>query len=1080
MSHHSKRDSVAMGTTMSTRTFDEDDNTADIEFTAAFPAPRHGLGIGPGTAAGLRNARPRRRRAAADVVGFAIHEDQPAAGAGDGAGAGALMKAVRRNAGVSPAAHTTTRTGSMATASAIAQPPQRPKRNVNLAGTVPVASASTWKGAPASTHHAHEAIYQHDVSEKANIRMDATSRRLSQAPRRPVVKAEGARVVARASPLREETISVPTVDVTVPKPTAARRGTIYIPSEDTTMPSMYMGMFSPIKDLDVAKASMSAIAEDVEITGIAAQMLAKKQRDGRKSVSTRSPKRGALQVSSRNLQDSAVAEDRWGQGGGKENVPPGRAEVGDEKVKLTKGTSMVDARSTGGETAPRRPQLQATRVSRLYEYTASARTKANDRKIDQRTTAKPSWNAGPRLKTSQPVPVRTQPPEPRSNSVTTQSDETQTRKPSMPNRFVMPRLGLQQRIREIYPVLSDDLADLSMYEDNWLNHQEIAITQLINNLFGASTTVQSPMDSEMLRIRLLARYGGAENALLYKRLQGALLYGSLCVPSEILKGEGRLSSDLGRRKAYTDLWLDTYDLSCLQSAVEVVVGRHCTKSRSSSSSRRSSDGRSVSRRALQAFIETFMIKNEDGTPDEACADRAAWSYQRTLLRSLMLIKLLDSTKALHQRLFGACLFQPSSQYKSSASVVRALFQVLNPSAGDPIRALSHLAYTVSHSQYPLEEYSYQIENIAVDLRDGVRLTRLVELLLYPSASNSLEHMGDAESSTTVVLPDGELLLLTDEQCDWPLSQHLKFPCHGRATKLYNAQIALSALHSVKGVAALVQDISAEDIVDGYREKTVKLLWGLTSKWGLSSLIDWEDVQREIKRLCRMGNSSQDNDFYDMVEEEEGYARHKVLLKSWAQAIASKKSIPVKNLTTSFADGRVFEAIVDEYEGYAAGKDKDKDSSTQSRPLSARLRGLGCSEQFAMLFSLTSPESPNRTHLFDRDFVLAALAFLCSRLLGPTKGVRSAVTIQKAWRSYWARVLDGRKVMVKALAEGCAQSVQDRGWRRMAEAGSSAPSMDLANDHGVAQRRDQAESGSNAKAGIASPAETEEEDIWLNI
>jgi abnormal spindle-like microcephaly-associated protein len=1033
----------------------DEEDTANIEFTAAFPR----LG------AGLRNAKPRRRRAADGVgLGFAIHEDK--VGAGAGAGAGALMKAVRRN-GIAEAG---AGFGAGATASAIAQPPQRPKRGVNFA-------------APAGAVSAGEAVQQNS-SAKASTSMDCTSRRLSQAPRRPVVKAENAHlVVAPLSPLPEQTFAVPTVDATtVLKPTAARRGTIYIPSEDTTMPSMYMGMFSPIKDLDAVKVgSMSAIAEDVEVTGIAAQMLAKKKRCGRKSMVAMSPKRGPLQLSSRNLQDSAVAEDRWGQGDGKENVPPGRAEVDDKKRNPGKRISVVEAQA-----ARVQPQLQATRVSRLYESTASAKTKAIDKKTGQRTSAKPSWNAGPRLNTSQPVPVRTEPPGIRSDSVATHEYEVQATKPSIPTRFVMPRLGLQQRIREIYPVLSDDLADISMYEDSWLHHQEIAITQLINNLFGASTAVQSPIESEMLTVRLLERYGHAENAILYKRLQGALLYGTLCVPSEILKGAARLRTDLGKRKAYMDLWLETYDLSCLQSAVEVVVGRQCTKSRSSFSSRRSSDGQSVSRRALQGFIETFMIRNEDGTPEEPSADHAAWSYQRTLLRSLMLIKLLDSTKGPQGRVFSGCLFQPSSQYKSSVSVVKALFQLLNPSAGDPIRALSHVAYTVSHSQYPLEEYSYRIENIAVDLRDGVRLTRLVELLLYPSASTSLNHVNDADSTTTVVLPGGEQLLLTDGERDWPLSQHLKLPCHGRATKLYNAQVALSALHGVKGMATLVRDIRAEDIVDGYREKTVKLLWGLTSKWGLGGLIDWDDVQREIKRLCRIGNSSRDNDYYDLVEEgDDGYARHKVLLKSWAQAIASKKGIPVRNLTTSFADGRVFEAIVHEYEGYVASKD---DSSAQNRTLSTRLRGLGCSEQFAMLFS-TAPGSPNRTHLFDRDFVLAALAFLCSRLLGPTKGIRAAVTIQKAWRSYWARVLDARKVLTKAIAEDCAQSIRDR-QRRIAEAtdgprtgppAPAPPTSDMGQARVAAPGRDQNRAGlGSIDAGPAFPAMTDEEDIWLNI
>lgn len=46
----------------------------------------------------------------------------------------------------------------------------------------------------------------------------------------------------------------------------------------------------------------------------------------------------------------------------------------------------------------------------------------------------------------------------------------------------------------------------------------------------------------------------------------------------------------------------------------------------------------------------------------------------------------------------------------------------------------HVFYNVCHVQIPLREYDYKINNVATDLRDGVRLTRLVELLLYPSVA----------------------------------------------------------------------------------------------------------------------------------------------------------------------------------------------------------------------------------------------------------------------------------------------------------------------------------------------------------
>jgi abnormal spindle-like microcephaly-associated protein len=279
--------------------------------------------------------------------------------------------------------------------------------------------------------------------------------------------------------------------------------------------------------------------------------------------------------------------------------------------------------------------------------------------------------------------------------------------------------------------------------------------------------------------------------------------------------------------------------------------------------------------------------------------------------------------------------------------------------------LNHLDCQVKYKQHPLQEYDYQIKNLAVDLRDGILLTRLVELLLYPSTSFLPTQQHKPDSTDTVATPTGEDLALPPGERDWPLSQHLKFPCVGRVTKVFNVQIALGALAGVRGVGFIAQDIRAEDIVDGYREKTVALLWGLVGKWGLTGLVDWDDVRKEIVRLkrktaYRMGERQKDRRSHsEEVEEDfdEGYERYSFLLKQWASCLAGLKGLQLDNLTTSFADGRIFESIVAEYERYICVSKcvepisaKASDEGTPSgRPetvnLATRLRALGCSAQF---------------------------------------------------------------------------------------------------------------------------------------
>lgn len=964
-----------------------DDTTSNIDFTAAFGGS-------------LRNTRPRRRQNVVatardrNTLGFQIHED-----------AELLPNGARKKPALAQPAKRAIET----------RPTHAPAHDVSFA---------------LRDENQEECLPQ--VPDNSNRRFSQTQTRYAPrqadissrlgGPRRPAIKPE------RPLVSLPENSSIMLTSTPVLKP--PRRGTIYIPNEDTTMPSMYMGIFSPIKDINAGLVSGPEEAE-MEITDIAAQMA--KKRMARRSMMATSPKRAPLHLLQKNIQESATVDDRVGQGGGKENVPPGHSAAGDKifgRHVLTSNKQPFDDELRYGNAHIN--DNREKKVLSLHEPPASSTGRIVEKKSSQNASIKPTWNSGPRTRTSHPIELKKTIS--KSNENAKAQDQVRLKKPTVPTRFVVPSVKTEL-LTEAYPILTEDLTAPSMYEDNWLSYQEISITQLVNNLFGASCAKSSSLEDGMLRIRLVEKYGEPGNVMLYKRLQAALLFGALSVPTDILKGAGQWSSDIGRRKAFTNLWLETYDLHCLQSALEVVVGRQCRVS----PARRSSVNGAI-REALQRFIDTFLIRNEDGCPEQQGTDRAAWSYQRTILRSLMLIKVLDITKTTASQLVSGCLFQSSSSHKNSVCVVKALFQQLNPSAGDPIRALSHIGYRVTHSQYPLEEYENRIQNLAVDLRDGVRLTRLVELLLYPSASRSLDYTHDPNSTTTVLLPTGESLSLTEGEADWPLSQHLKLPCIGRATKLYNVQIALSALQDVRGMAAVVQDVKAEDVVDGYREKTVKLLWGLTSKWGLGGLVDWDDVEREIKRLCRTAsNNNKKNshiDFYDALhDEEDGPVRYHMLLKSWAQAIASKNGLAVTNLTTSFADKQVFEAIVDEYEGFFVNSADAVSSMRRRPPLGERLRGLGCSEQFAGLFAgsgTTADTSRQCGHvvIFDRDFVVAALAFLCSRLLGPTKGSRAAVTIQRAWRRHWAQVLKARKCRLKMMAEGCAEAARTRRRRQV--------------------------------------------------
>ena len=604
-------------------------------------------------------------------------------------------------------------------------------------------------------------------------------------------------------------VSIDGSDATIERP--ARRGTLYIPPEDTTMPTVWMGVFSPIKDVGIGDEN-SVDGASTDLTGIAAQMVLK--RGPRQSSIMAAPQRAPLGRSSRPPQETTITEDIPGRLTGKENLPPGHESTGNKKAKKK---ILGDSSQKPGQTS-RKPAFDTIKKPKPCSYgleTMSSKGSCSPQPTRTRELYKLQTQVGSivaehdvnsvfarlRLNAVEKEVMRIS----RSNEALKSSPRflSADRFEKHSAKIMVPKVA-KPLLDQKYPVLFEDIQSLSLYENNWLDHKEIAVTQRMNELFDAAKGPADIGNPFTKRSQLFAMYQDQSFVLLYKRLQASLLYGALALPKETLMKSSRLSEDLGMKQHFLNLWLNTYDLQILQVCAEVVIGRECSDNPKTSCNAQvnsCSTQKTVSKQSR--FLEMFLIRNEDATPsDDDKTDAGITGVQHTLLRSLMLIKLLDIAKtSFPQPLLSGCLFQPSSPHKTSTAVIQALAQLLNPAAGNIIRSLNHLNYTVSHIQYPLEEYDYHITNLAVDLRDGVRLTRLVEHLLYPTSC-----------------------LAAGEEKDWPLSAHLKFPCLGRATKLYNVQIALDAL---KGVSEeLVEGMRAEDVVDGFREKTVALLWSL--------------------------------------------------------------------------------------------------------------------------------------------------------------------------------------------------------------------------------------------------------------
>ncbi|OCK78624.1 hypothetical protein K432DRAFT_383725 [Lepidopterella palustris CBS 459.81] len=843
-----------------------------------------------------------------------------------------------------------------------------------------------------------------------------------------------------------------------------RRRTIYVPSDDTTIMTIhpgapthrYRGGRAKSPDFGLDLVTLSEEEPDNLIPA-----LRQDKKGTRKSLAV-PPKRGPLQHTSRPVQSVSFAEDIIGRGGGKENIPPGTSLIEDAKstkrdIQFHFGTddskthakksskvhftaskafeTVETSRVKGVHGSRKRPSSELSfSGSPLKSLKAKADTTANSTRARKAAVRRVSKE--PPTQSSSPFQPANSPP----NALRRHRIERPPTKLSVPIVAQKPEPQLEK-----YPVLSEDLARPELYEDHWLSYQEVAITQLLNVLFDSiNKDFNHDQNPENLRKSLISLYHEPAIPILHKRLQASLMYGALSIPKDILAHSLRLKDDIGLRRKFLNLWVDTYDLTLLKAAAETVVGRQIPVSSRLSGGSTNSDGGErqtrAEKRAIEGFLDTFLIRNEDAVRIKAGIGSIAsiargsehhgddfgsqgWSWRRTVLRSLMLVLLLD--KAKNKDLIPGCLFQIPSSHKNSAAVLHSLAAILLPSLGDITRPLGHLNYRVEHVQYRLQEYTYHISNLATDLRNGVLLTRLVELLLYPPSTLASHN----DEAVTITMPTGEFLTSTfdlNQKETWVLSQHLKFPSDGRAQKLYNVQIALSALEGVKGIPSrAILDINAEDIVDGHREKTLGLLWALVGKWGLSTLVNWTEVGKEIARFREMWYEQQSAENSDLCSDEddaaglEGLELHTHLLLSWSRSIARLCGVRVSNLTTSFADGKVLEMIVDAYLPYCPTIPSA--SSTSSKPsLAAKLRATGCSASFISLFTPGSaPSIPSR------DFTLLTLSFLASRLLPASLAHRAAMTIQRAYRLRLLRRRASRRVILMRLAKDCATVARTR-------------------------------------------------------
>ncbi|KAK9808392.1 hypothetical protein WJX73_010186 [Symbiochloris irregularis] len=258
----------------------------------------------------------------------------------------------------------------------------------------------------------------------------------------------------------------------------------------------------------------------------------------------------------------------------------------------------------------------------------------------------------------------------------------------------------------------------------------------------------------------------------------------------------------------------------LRLGLEVVLGRHIKQQQD--------QAQPQGRRQQEKFLHAFMAQHFLGDASlqrehtfnptsKGLQTHAYWEGlgRLVLKRVLLLVLLLD--RAADKLLCGQAglqlplLLRTDGTVKSSSQMVASILQEWLHR--DVLRQLGAKGYRLTHTQDPRTELDLTVKTLSLDLRSGLRLCRLTELLA-----------GVAGVLASAVVPSER-----------------------RPMQMHNTQLALQ---QASASAACNLTVQAADFVDGDRMRTLAALWELFCALQLPCLLDEHTLASETARICK--------------------------------------------------------------------------------------------------------------------------------------------------------------------------------------------------------------------------------------
>eukprot|EP01033_Poteriospumella_lacustris_P001657 gene1657-1209_t len=363
-------------------------------------------------------------------------------------------------------------------------------------------------------------------------------------------------------------------------------------------------------------------------------------------------------------------------------------------------------------------------------------------------------------------------------------------------------------------------------------------------------------------------------------------------------------------------------------------------------------------------------------------------YQHILKKTFVLVHFLDAAR-MGATLPVSNLFEKDAVYKSSKDILTSFARLVLKSEGDVMKHLGSLGCFVHFQQSFLDEFDFSVRDLANDLKDGVRLVRLYELLA------GIHH----------------------------LSADLRVPAISRLQKIHNVKLALQELFQ-RGEAC--PDPKA--IVDGDVGVVSVVLWKMIYAFELKSMVDKGKVKREVDSLKTHLAWSKFGDLPTESSSDEDSIEN--LLLNWCQTIVEPYGIFVENLGSSIRDGRVICLIINFYHptllpvslvkdvpgdwATASLSKEQKEKCQQDQKKNWHYISLACKALGGIPSIMGDLLSKDNA---DESIALIFVSYLFSRLVDSTEVLRAALKIQSFFRKYCSNNrVASRRIKTRNLAK----------------------------------------------------------------